>query len=304
MPPDGIARGCTAARPRLFEDQVVLVVGGGRGLGRAYCLDLAEQGARVAVGGRSATADDVTAEIRHAGGEAAVVRADVRDGDALAAGAVAAFGRIDALIVNAGVTADRSFGKMRRHEWDEVIDIHLDGAYSCARACWNPLRKGGGGAILLTTSGAGLYGAFGQANYAAAKGGVVGLARTLAIEGARCGIRVNAIAPMASTAMTAEVFSTALKQGLRVEDVSPFALGLIHPDCRLTGQVIEAGGGWGAAMRWERSRGRRFVAPDVAAVLSHWDAITDFGAGSDLPETTLDSLAAASGRERTMRQPA
>lgn len=285
----------------LFDGQVVIVVGGGQGLGRQYCLDLGAAGARVLVASRSDAALAVAHAINEAGGTARGVTIDARDGEAIVAAALKCFGGIDALIVNAGITRDRSFANMARAEWDEVLDVHLNGAFVCAKAVWEPMRRRRSGAILFTTSGAGLHGAFGQANYAAAKAGIIGLTRTLAVEGERAGIRVNALAPMASTSMTDGIFSADLKAGLTVADVSPYALALVHPHCPATGQVIEAGGGWAAAMRWERSLGLRLDAPDARTVLSRWADIVDFDAGSDLPATTLDCLGAAMGAARRMR---
>ncbi len=290
----------SAAYP-LFDGRVVVVVGGGQGIGRQYCRDLGLAGARVVVASRSANADLVADDVRAAGGTAAAIVADARDGDAIVAGALAAFGHIDALIVNAGIVRDRSFARMTAEDWREVIDVHLNGSFACARAAWAPMKAAGGGAILLTTSGAGMHGAFGQANYAAAKGGMIGLAKTLAIEGERANIRVNAIAPMAQTAMTDAVFPDDLKARLRTEDLSPFALALIHPDCDLTGAVIETGGGWAAAMRWERSVGIRLSRPDPAAALAALSAAADFTRGSDSPSSTADSLGAAMGRPRAIR---
>lgn len=286
-----------------FKDKVCVVVGGGQGLGRRYCLDLAAAGARVVVVGHSDTARDVADEIGDAGGTAVAIVREAQEGEAIVADALTAFGTVDAILVNAGVTRDRSFAKMSRAEWDEVLDVHLNGAFACARAIWDHFVTRGGGAILFTTSGAGFHGAFGQANYAAAKAGILGLTRTLAIEGTRRNIRVNAIAPMAHTGMTDEVFPDALKRALTVEGVSPFALALLHPDCGASGQFIEAGGGWAAAVRWERSKGLRLSesSDGVAAILSRWNELIDFEDGSDLPNSTADSLGAASGADRTMR---
>lgn len=281
-----------------FSGRTVLVVGGGQGIGRQYCLDLSRAGARVVVASRSDTAVAVAEEIRAGGGEAAEVVADVRDGMAVVGGALEKFGTIDAMILNAGIVRDRSFAKMSREEWDEVLDVHLNGAFACAKAAWEPLSSAGNGAILFTSSGAGFHGAFGQANYAAAKAGVIGFAKSLAIEGKRKGIRVNVIAPMASTGMTAGVFSEELKTGLTAENLSPYALALIHPSCSLSGEVIEAGGGWAAAMRWERSLGSRTSDFDFAEALSLLPEVVDFDRGYDHPKTTIDALDAALGRDR------
>lgn len=279
--------------PARFDGQAVAVIGGGQGLGRRYALDLGARGARVLVVGRSQSAATVAAEVVAAGGTAVPCIADARDGEAIVAATLAAFGRIDSLLVNAGITRDRGFGKMTAEDWDEVTSIHLDGAFACARAAWQPMIDGGGGALLFTTSGAGMHGNFGQANYAAAKAGIMGLAKSLAREGARHRIRVNAIAPMALTAMTDGVFTAELKAALSTDDVSPVALALLHPDSTATGQVIETGGGWASAMRWERSRGVRFDGISVEAVLATWDQIIDFSTGTSTPDSIVDSLAGA-----------
>jgi NAD(P)-dependent dehydrogenase (short-subunit alcohol dehydrogenase family) len=281
-----------------FAGRTVIVIGGGQGLGRQYALDLGACEANVVVASRSDNANVVAAEILAAGGRAIGVVADVRRTAMVVEQAMKSFGSIDGMIVNAGVTRDRSFAKMSQEDWSDVLSIHVDGAFACAKAVWGSLVEGGGGSILFTTSGAAFHGAFGQSNYATAKAGLLGLTRSLAIEGARVNIRANALAPMASTAMTDGVFDDALKAGLIPEDVSPYALALIHPSNLATGQIIEAGGGWAAAMRWKRSRGLRLDRPDVASVLGRWNEVTDFDEGWDHPQTTLDSLGAAMGAKR------
>jgi NAD(P)-dependent dehydrogenase (short-subunit alcohol dehydrogenase family) len=146
-----------------------------------------------------------------------------------------------------------------------------------------------------------MHGAFGQANYAAAKGGIIGLAKTLAIEGKRHGIRVNAVAPMALTDMTGSVFTEKMKEVLRADLVSPFILSLLAPASRLSGAVIECGGGWAALMRWQRAAG--IVLGDdraIADTVSIEAALADFTGGFDLPASTADSLGAAIGEARTL----
>ncbi|TCK21140.1 SDR family NAD(P)-dependent oxidoreductase [Pseudonocardia endophytica] len=266
-----------------FADRVVVVTGAGRGLGRRYALDLGATGARVVVHARrTGAADAVVEEIRGAGGQAVPAVAEVRDGDAIAGAALDAWGRIDALVVNAGGVRDRTFARMTREEFDDVVDVHLGGAYAACSAVWPHLDDGS--AIVLTTSGAGMHGNFGQANYAAAKAGVIGLAKSLAIEGRRRGIRVNAVAPMALTDMTRDVFGSSPAAALTPEAVSPVVLGLAHPSCPLTGEVVETGGGWASVLRWERSAGSTRI---------DWDAVSRFGADADHPATTADCLSAA-----------
>ncbi|PKQ00030.1 MAG: serine/threonine protein kinase [Alphaproteobacteria bacterium HGW-Alphaproteobacteria-13] len=279
----------------------IVVVGASRGLGRQYAVDLGAAGANVVLTGRSGDVHSAAAEIRAAGGSACSVQCDIREPQPFVEAALAAFGTIDALIVNAGIVRDRSFAKMTDAEWSDVIDVHLGGSFACAKAVWPVMMDRQKGSILLTTSGAGMHGAFGQANYAAAKGGIIGLAKTLAIEGKRHGIRVNAVAPMALTDMTGSVFTEKMKEVLRADLVSPFILSLLAPASRLSGAVIECGGGWAALMRWQRAAG--IVLGDdraIADTVSIEAALADFTGGFDLPASTADSLGAAIGEARTL----
>lgn len=289
----------TTDTARFAEGTVALVTGAGRGLGAEYASALAAAGATVAVHARTAdAADAVVARIRSGGGRAHPVTGDACDGRALVADTVGALGRLDVLVVNAGATRDRAVTRLTDDDWDAVVDVHLRGSWTACSAAWPHLRLRGG-AIVLTTSGAGLHGNPGQAAYAAAKAGVLGLARTLAAEGARFGIRVNAVAPMALTSMTEEVFRDRPAQALRAADVAPFVVALALPSCPLTGEVVETGGGWASVLRWERSHGVRLTGsdgrpPGPADVAAHWAGVTDFaGRPPDHPIATADSLAAA-----------
>jgi NAD(P)-dependent dehydrogenase (short-subunit alcohol dehydrogenase family) len=281
---------------QFFRDVNIVVVGGSAGLGRQYCLDLGKAGARVVVAARSEAAIAVVEEICAAGGIATACQADARQGDRIVETALAAYGRIDGMIINAGITRDRSFGKMSSDDWTEVLSVHVDGAFSCARAVWAPMSEQRHGHILLTTSGAGMHGNFGQSNYAAAKGAIIGLTRSLALEGASRNIRVNAIAPMALTGMTERVFDAELRAALKPEHVSPVALALVHPSSTETGAIIETGGGWVGKMRWERSKGVRLPDMSAESLLAHWNDASRFDEEADHPQTTTDSLNAALGR--------
>ena len=280
-----------------FTGQVVTVVGAGAGLGRQYCLDLAAEGAQVVVAGPSASVDAVTEEIKRADGDATVCRADARDGKAIIDATLKAYGRIDSLIVNAGILRDRSFSKMTEAEWSEVFDVHLNGSYACMRAVWPVMMDQRKGRIVLTSTSGSLYGNFGQANYIAAKGAVNGLALTLALEGKSRGIAVNVIAPVALTRLTEDIFTDEVKAALPVEGVSPFVLALAHPSCTETGAIIEAGGGWAAKYRLERSGGRRFEGRDLnlTNVLAHWDDIVRFDERADHPTGPIDTMTACVG---------
>lgn len=284
-----------------FQDLVVVVTGAGAGLGRRYAMDFAAAGARVVVHARrTAVAQQVVDEITAAGGSAVPVVADAREGATIVSAALESYGRIDALVVNAGQVRDRTFSRMSEEDWHEVVDVHLGGAYAATAAAWPHMVRQEAGRIVLTTSGAGLHGNFGQANYSAAKAGIIGLAKALAIEGRRHGVLVNAVAPMAHTGMTDRVFDDRLRAGLPAAAVSPFVLALAHPANTRTGVVLETGGGWAAELRWQRSAGVRFADDELspAAILEQWPRIADFDEGADYPASTTDSLDAALDRNR------
>jgi NAD(P)-dependent dehydrogenase (short-subunit alcohol dehydrogenase family) len=227
-----------------FDGRTAIVTGAGGGLGRAHALGLAGRGARVAIadlGGAEAVADEITA----AGGEALAITASVSDPEAveaMAARVLERWGRIDILVNNAGILRDRSFAKMTLEEWRAVIDVHLTGAFLCTKAVWEPMRAAGYGRVVLTTSSSGLYGNFGQANYGAAKMGLVGLMQTLAIEGAKHDIRVNCLAPTASTQMTQGLLPEAVLARLGPEAVTPALLHLVS-EAAPTRAIVCAGAG-------------------------------------------------------------
>jgi NAD(P)-dependent dehydrogenase (short-subunit alcohol dehydrogenase family) len=244
-----------------FDEQVAVVTGAGQGLGRSHALALAERGARVVVndlggardgtGASSEGAQAVVAEIEAAGGEAIANGADVTDESAVSSmvdAAVERWGRIDILINNAGILRDRSFAKMDLADFVFVVNVHLRGTAICTKAVWNQMREQSYGRIVVTTSSSGLYGNFGQANYGAAKLGVVGLMNTLRAEGANYGIRVNALCPVAHTRMTDELLPDEAKELLKPEEVTPGVLFLVSKDAP-NGVVLTAGAGGFASAR-------------------------------------------------------
>ena len=195
-----------------FDDQVVIVTGAGNGLGKCHALDFAKRGARVVVndlggardgsGSSSEAADAVVSEIESAGGEAIANGANVADFGqvaAMVAAAVDRWGRVDVLVNNAGILRDKTFAKMELSDFQLVMDIHLGGSVNCTKAVWAIMREQQYGRIVMTSSSSGIYGNFGQTNYGAAKMGLVGFMNSLAIEGQKYGIHVNALAPIAAT---------------------------------------------------------------------------------------------------------
>ena len=163
-------------------------------------------------------------------------------GQAIVERALEAFGTVDAVINNAGIVRDRTFAKLDLADLEAVLDVHLRGAFHVSQPAFRVMKERGYGRLLFVTSGSGLFGNFGQANYAAAKMGLVGLTRTVAIEGARHGITANAIAPLANTPMTDGLFGGAIED-FDADSVVPMALHLVSEECTETGEIFSAGGG-------------------------------------------------------------
>jgi len=237
-----------------FNDRVAIVTGAGGGLGRAYALELARRGARVVVNDLGATLDGtghsdaalaVVEEIRAAGGEAMANGGSVTDAAQMAemaAKAKEAWGGVHILINNAGILRDKSFAKMEPGDFESVVRVHLFGAAFATKAVWETMREQGYGRVLMTTSSTGLGGNFGQANYGAAKLGMVGLAKTLYLEGAKYNIRVNSLAPTAGTRMTEDIFPEEAFKAFNPESVVPAALYLVSDDAP-TNAIVGAGAG-------------------------------------------------------------
>ena len=238
-----------------FEGRVAIVTGAGGGLGRAYALDLARRGAKVVVndlggardgsGASLSAAQAVVDEITAMGGEAMANGASVTDMAAvekMVANVKERWGRVDILINNAGILRDKTFVKMSHDDFRQVLDVHLMGSVICTKAVWELMREQGYGRILMTTSSTGLYGNFGQANYGAAKLALVGLMKTLALEGAKYNVHVNTIAPLAATRMTEDLMPPALLEKMGPETVVPASVFLVSEDAP-TNVILNAGGG-------------------------------------------------------------
>ncbi len=240
-----------------FDGRVAVITGAGAGLGRIYALELAKRGAKVVVNdlgsardgsgqGLSAPADKVVQEIQTLGGEAVANHDNVatpEGGKAIIQSALDAFGTVDILINNAGILRDKSILKMEPENWQAVIDVHLNGAYHVSRPAFEVMKEKGYGRILMTTSAAGLYGNFGQSNYAAAKMGLVGLMNTLKLEGEKYNIMVNTIAPLAASRLTEDVTPPELFLKMKPEFVAPLALYLCSEQCPVSGSIYNAGMG-------------------------------------------------------------
>jgi NAD(P)-dependent dehydrogenase (short-subunit alcohol dehydrogenase family) len=273
-----------------FDGRVAVVTGAGGGLGRAHALLLAARGAAVVVndlggslsgvGGDQSAAQKVVAEITAAGGRALANGDDIATPEGaqrLIDAAVQAYGRVDILINNAGILRDKTLIKMDPADFETVVRVHLLGSAWCSRAVWPVMQQQQYGRIVMTTSAAGLYGNFGQSNYGAAKLGIVGLMNTLKHEGAKFGIRVNTVAPVAITRMTEGLpFSRMLTEALP-ERVAAGVVYLASEGCELTGQILSAGAGYFSTVRIVEGVGVHAPAGDVTPefVAAHWAEIAD-----------------------------
>ena len=289
-----------------LSGRVAIVTGGGGGLGREYALALASRNARVVVNDLGSSVDGtgsdpsaaihVASEIQVLGGIA------IADGHSVAKQATAerivdvalqAFGRLDIVVNNAGIVREDSFHNMATKSFDDVVVVHLRGAFNVIRAAWPHMREQNYGRVVNTSSGAGVFGLSGQANYSAAKAGIIGLTKTLAIEGVKCGIAANAIAPVARTRMTEAIMSSYLAERATPNMVSPLVVWLSSDKCVDSGSLYTVGAGRVARIAvamthgWTRTDGR--LTPED--IRDHWAEINDFD-GVTFPNELNDDFRA------------
>ena len=274
------------------QDRVVVVTGAGGGLGREYALTLAREGASVVVndlgGARDGTgaghnmADEVVNEIKAAGGRAVANYDSVAEpegGENIVKTAIDEFGKIDGIVSNAGILRDGTFHKMTFENWDAVLKVHLYGGYNVLRAAWPHFREQSFGRIVVATSTSGLFGNFGQANYSAAKLGLVGLINTLAQEGAKYNIKLTAIAPIAATRMTQDIVPPEVFEKLSPEYVAPVVAYLMTEELPDTDSIFIVGGGKVQRTALFQNDGVTFDhVPTVDEVAAKWGEITDLSA--------------------------
>ena len=278
------------SEPITFDGRVAIVTGAGGGLGRTYALELARRGARVVVndlggavdgtGASSSAADAVVEIITAAGGEAVANYDSVSSqegGEAIVQTALDSFGTVDIVINNAGILRDKSFSKMEMAEVEAVIDVHLKGAFHVSSPAFKVMREKNYGRFVFTSSASGLFGNFGQANYGAAKAGLVGLMNVLAIEGAKHNIRANAIAPIAKTRMTEDLLGPFADMVLP-EQVTPMVVYLCSEANDHTHEIFTVGGGRygrvyvGTNQGWFAGAGK---VPSVEDVVENIEQIRD-----------------------------
>ena len=278
------------SEPITFDGRVAVVTGAGGGLGRTYALDLARRGARVVVndlggsvdgsGESQSAADVVVDQIVDGGGEAVANYDSVstpEGGASIIQSAVDAFGGLDIVINNAGILRDRSFANMTTAEIEAVLDVHLKGAFYVSQPAFKIMKDNGYGRFVFTASAAGLFGNFGQANYGAAKLGLVGLSNVLAVEGVKYNIKSNAIAPIAKTRMTENILGPFVEM-VDPNQVTPMVVYLCSEDNEFTHEIFTVGGGRygrvfiGTNTGWFAGQG---AVPTVEELVDHLGEIRD-----------------------------
>ncbi len=289
-----------------FDGRVAIVTGGGGGLGKTYCLELARRGASVVVndlggsadgtGGGTSMADQTVKEITEAGGTAVANYDSVatpEGGKGIVQTALDNFGKVDIVVNNAGILRDKSFVKLEPENLEAVLDVHLKGAFFVTQPAFVSMKENNYGRIVMASSGAGIFGNFGQSNYGAAKMGLVGLMHVLAVEGLKNNIKVNAIAPIAKTRMTESLLG-GLADALDPAYVTPLVTYLASEKCELTHEIFDVGGGRYARIFVGMSPG--WVAPKDAVpsaddIFDHIDKIRD-QQGYTVPESIADETKA------------
>jgi NAD(P)-dependent dehydrogenase (short-subunit alcohol dehydrogenase family) len=288
-----------------FAGQVAIVTGGGAGLGRLYAIELGKRGAKVVVndlgsardgaGASRAAADNVVEEIKALGGEAVASYDSVatrEDGERIVGTAIDAFGKVQILVNNAGFVRDKVFVNMDEESWDAVIAVHLKGAYCVSKPAFKNMKEHGYGRIVMTSSGAGLFGNYGQVNYSAAKMALIGLTNTLKLEGEKYGIKVNTVVPSAATRMSEGAMPTVMFEKLKAEYITPAVVYLCSEQCQDSGVYINAFGGY-------ISRSAIMTGTGVTGIFTpeqvskNWDKILQMEEPklhNSLPEMVMDIL--------------
>lgn len=283
-----------------FDGQVILVTGGSRGLGRAFARGFAARGGLAVINSLGSPDEDepglsaaevTRREIEESGGRAVIFDAPVDQADRIIEYCREQLGGLHAIVHSAGFPRDVSFGKMNFDDWRSVMSVHLDAAYRLSHAAWPLFRQQQYGRLLFVSSATAMYGNFGQANYGAAKAGLIGLANTLAVEGAGKNIHCNCLAPVALTRMNEQILDKQLHDRFTTESVAPLAVYLCHDSCEENGGLFEAAGGWFSKVRFQRSSGvvlspENLGPEDVAA---RWESVCDFE-NAESPGNMADAM--------------
>jgi NAD(P)-dependent dehydrogenase (short-subunit alcohol dehydrogenase family) len=289
-----------------YDGRVAVITGAGGGLGKTYARMLASRGASVVIndlggasdgtGGGTSMADQTVKEINEAGGKAVANYDSVatpEGGAGIIQTAVDNFGKVDIVINNAGILRDKSFAKLEPQHLEAVIDVHLKGAFYVTQPAFRVMKENSYGRIIFASSGAGIFGNFGQTNYGAAKMGLVGLSNVLAVEGAKSNIKCNVIAPIAKTRLTEQLLG-GMSDALDPKFVTPLVAYLSSEDCELTHEVFDVGGGRyarifvGLGKGWTTAKGK---VPSVEDIADNMEAIRNTD-GYTIPDSIAGEMQA------------
>lgn len=277
-----------------LKNKVVIITGAGNGLGKSHALLFAKYGARVVVNDFQ-DPFKVVEEIKKNGGIAIGSKHDVlNQSKEIVKLALDNFGTVDILINNAGILRDRSFSKMSENEWNQVIQIHILATFNMCKLVWPIFLSKKSGCIINTTSTSGIYGNFGQANYASAKAGILSFTKTLSIEGKRSNIKCNAIAPHAETAMTKTIFKNDELNKFSPSQVSPMVVLLCSEEIgNITGELYEVGAGWIGNTRWQRAKGYVCLDDNIKpeSIKKNWNEVINFDKSITLRTAEESSMA-------------
>ncbi|GIK48303.1 MAG: short-chain dehydrogenase [Alphaproteobacteria bacterium] len=287
-----------------FDGKTALITGAASGLGRSHAIEFARRRARVMLTDMNEAVQDVAAEIQAEGGECAAAIGSVsnrQDCERAVQAAIEQWGQLDILVNNAGVLRDRTLEKQSDADWDTVLDVHLTGARNMTLAAWPSMSARKYGRIINTTSASGLYGNFGQTNYAAAKMGLVGFTKSCALEGVRHGVNAHCIAPIAHTAMTDKLWDNSAKAGTDPALVSPVVAYLASSECRENCMILAAGGGYVARVAVIEALGARVEhgqSLNAEWVRENFARISDMR-NADAPPSVIQALKKAFRAEST-----
>ena len=277
-----------------FEGKVVVVTGGSRGLGVAFARCIAAAGGQVVITstGQSDSGEKTKTLLADEGFSVSHLAVRAEDSDKLVESVVSEHGRLDAIVHNGGFVQDKTLRKMTDEQWQAVQDVHLASAFRLTRAAWPHFETAGAGRMVFISSSAGLYGNFGQSNYAAAKMGLFGLAQSIALEGAAQNICANVVAPFGATELNSGNMAEEMKAVIKTDYVAPIVGYLAHSDCEETGGIFEASAGTFKKVRWQQSAGLQLSQKEpmtIDHIAEGWGSVCDFDSPS-YPTEMRESL--------------
>ena len=293
----------SAKEPLNFDGKTIVITGSTRGIGYGYAQYFAALGANVVINGvNERNVQAALDSLESSDGKVCGITCPVEKGEEIIEYALSEFSRINAVINNAGIVKDAQFKNLTVEDWGAIYKNHLEASFRIAKAVWPHFLKAGGGRILFTSSSAGIFGNYGQSNYSAAKAGIIGLAKTLAIEGKKHDIKVNSICPGAYTEMSAALMDQSIIDDMSTDKVSPVAAWLCHEACPDSGAIIEAAGGWIAKVRCEYNEMSLDGDFSIENIRDIWPELSAFETKVTHPSKLSDSMRSIAGHIKRSKE--